>query len=328
MEKALDRRPGFTLVELLVVIAIIGILVALLLPAVQAAREAARRMQCSNNLKQIGLALHNYVDVNHILPPAILGGYDMRPSGPNLDSYDDEGFGWACAILPFVEQMPLYDKVNPNGDQRGPFRRWASANPGNPVWPGGETVLAVYNCPSSALPDIVPATYDVPGNYLPGGARPQAQSFYVGYATNDYKGCGGSCIGNDGVLHKLSENINSTAFRDITDGLSNTLLVGESSYVQDSGSRVQDWPVWIGGLASDEQVRMNGRTSAPINCGCKPTRMDEAISDDCAFSWHPGGAFFVMSDGSVHFLSENIAIATYCFLHSKNDGQIVAEWQL
>ncbi len=333
------RRRGFTLVELLVVIAIIGVLVALLLPAVQAAREAARRSQCSNNLKQMGLGMHNYVDTFNVMPPAILGGYN-GPGGTGSNAYDDEGFGWACALLPYIEQQTLYDLVNPNGDQYGVFRNYAIANPTNHVWPGGNTIVGVYDCPSSALPNIVPARYDVPGNFKPGGARPQTgpssfPTLYVGYATNDYKGAGGSCTGDNGVLHKLRENPACTRFRDIVDGLSNTIMIGESSYVFDDADspirtgrpqEVDDWPVWIGGLYSDEQVRINGRTSAPINCGCSPSRMDEAISDDCAFGWHPGGAQFVFADGSVHFISENISIQTYCYLHGKNDGQVIGQF--
>jgi prepilin-type N-terminal cleavage/methylation domain-containing protein/prepilin-type processing-associated H-X9-DG protein len=321
------RRRGFTLVELLVVIAIIGVLVALLLPAVQAAREAARRSQCANNLKQIGLGMHNYVDTFKVMPPAILGGFN-GPGGTGSNAFDDEGFGWACALLPYIEQQTLYDLVNPNGDQYGVFRNYAAANPTNHVWPGGGTIVSVYDCPSSALPNIVPATYDVPGNFKPGGALPQDEPWYAGYATNDYKGAGGSCRGDNGVLHKLRENPGCNAFRDVIDGLSNTIMVGESSYAwHDANSNeVDDWPVWIGGLKDDEQVRINGRTNSPINCACSPFRMDEAINDDCAFSWHPGGAQFVFVDGSVHFISENISIQTYCYLHGKNDGQAIGQF--
>jgi prepilin-type N-terminal cleavage/methylation domain-containing protein/prepilin-type processing-associated H-X9-DG protein len=307
------RRRGFTLVELLVVIAIIGILVALLLPAIQAAREAARRTECSNNLKQIGLGLHIYHDTYNSLPVAIMG---------DNGADDDEGFGFLCAILPFIEEQALYDVVAPTGTP-GIFQVYYNNNPGNHVWPGGDTVVDTYDCPSSSLPNIVPTTYDVPGSR--NGPLPQDAPFYVGYATSDYKTAGGSCRGDNGIMHKLRE-AKWRRLRDVIDGTSSTIMVGESSYVFDDDDEVDDWPTWIGGLYSDEQVRINGRTSAPINCGCSPVTMDQAISDDCAFSWHPGGAQFVLCDGSVRFISENIAMSTYCNLHGINDGEPVGSY--
>lgn len=317
------RRPkGFTLVELLVVIAIIGILVALLLPAVQAAREAARRMQCGNNLKQIGLGMHNYADTHKSFPIGLLGGGPGQPAG----SPNDDGFGWGTAILPFIEQGPLYDRINPNG-RAGVFAAWAAVNPTTP-WPGGEVSLAVYKCPSSILPKIIPSSWSVPG----GTSAPIHRAWWAGYATSDYKGAGGSCTSDlDGVLAKHAEIPGGRKLADIIDGLSNTLLVAESSYVNSekppaTPTRVTDWPVWIGGLGEDEQIRINGRTGAPINCGCRRANWTTWTSDDCAFSMHPGGAQFAFCDGSVQFLSVNIAMTTYCWLHSINDGNAVSNW--
>src|SRR5689334_479296 len=114
-------------------------------------------------------------------------------------------------------------------------------------------------------------------------------------------------------------------FSEITDGLSNTVMVGESSMVQGnstvaaSNTQIQDWPVWIGGPGQDETVRFNGRTTAPINCGCTTTNMVPAISDDCAFSSHANGAQFTFCDGSVKFISQNISIQVWCNLNSMND---------
>lgn len=327
----MHRTPqrGFTLVELLVVIAIIGILVALLLPAVQAAREAARRMQCGNNLKQMGLGLHNYHDTYKSLPIGLLG---VGPGQPGFGTFDDDdGFGWACQILPYVEQQALYDRISPNGIP-SVFERFHTGSPAplptppstptTQPWPGAETLLSVYKCPSSILPAQVPATFNIPGM----GSRTVHRAWWVGYGTNDYKGAGGSCHGDNGVIQKHLEVPGGRKFSDIIDGLSNVIMVGESSYVNANSTRFTDWPVWIGGLKEDEQIRINGRTTAPINCGCRRANWSTWISDDCAFSMHPGGAQFTLCDGSVQYLSENIAIPTYCDLHSCNDGNPVS-WQ-
>jgi prepilin-type N-terminal cleavage/methylation domain-containing protein len=337
-----QRTAAFTLVELLVVIAIIGILVGLLLPAVQAAREAARRMSCSNNLKQIGLAMHTYESAFGRMPPALFGANPERgqPSGE-----DDDGFGWLVSLLPFVEQQNLYDRLRPNG-HFGVLGNQAIRDavypgfPGGAVLPGGETVVSTYRCPSSALPERVPATWLIPGSELVGGGViPPLTPMSIGYATTDYKGAGGSCQGDFGVLHKIWEGPAGTKFAEVRDGLSNTIMAGESSYVTSTTSAsarrstpptaFQDWPTWIGafGNGQDETIRINGRTNSPINAQAGPSRMYFAINDDNAFSYHPAGAQFVFMDGSVHFLSENVDMGTYCFLHDKRDGQVLGSYE-
>lgn len=341
MKKKQGLRSGFTLVELLVVIAIIGILVGLLLPAVQAAREAARRMSCSNNLKQMGLALHNYESTFKKLPPGAYGASQLRgePSGE-----DDDGFGWMVSILPYIEQQALYDLINPNGhfgvlgNQTIRSRVYPEIPVGQ-VFRGGDRIVSTYRCPSSALPDRVPAMWVVPGSQLVGGgAVPAQHPMAIGHATSDYKGAGGSCNGDFGVLHKLWE-APPARFADITDGLSNTIAVGESSYVTTNVSASQrrttppasfrDWPTWIGmfGDGQDETIRINGRTESPINAQVNPNTMAFAINDDNAFSYHPGGAQFAFCDGSVQFISQNVAIQTYCNLHDKRDGVPIGSWE-
>lgn len=334
------KRSAFTLVELLVVIAIIGILVGLLLPAVQAAREAARRMSCGNNLKQMGLAMHNYEGVYKKMPPALFGANRLtgEPSGE-----DDDGFGWMVALLPFIEQQNLYNRMQVNGHfgvlgNQSIRSVYYPAIPSGSIFPGGDTIISAYRCPSSALPSHVPTQWLVPGsNLVGGGSIPAQHPMAVGHATTDYKAGGGSCYGDFGVMHKLWEG-GGARFADITDGLSNTIMSGESSYVTTTTSAsarrttapvaFRDWPTWIGafGDGQDETTRINGRTNSPINAGTNPSQMYFAINDDNAFSYHPGGAQFVFSDGSVQFLSQDLAIATYCNLHDRRDGNALGEW--
>lgn len=340
------RRLGFTLIELLVVIAIIAILIALLLPAVQQAREAARRTQCKNNLKQIGLALHNYHDTHNILPAAC---YSAVPGAPGIygsGTYDDDGFGWLCMLLPFVDQAPLYNQINPQGSP-GIFESAAITQShygaGVTIVPGGDTIVPGYRCPSSTLPTHIPATWQIPGSQALGaGNVPHANPYAVGYAVTDYKAAAHNHISDFNGLMKKQWEGGAARFRDVTDGLSNTIAAGESSYASAgnvSGSSAgpgarattaptsfQDMPAWIGSLGSDEVVRINGRFNSPINARTNPTRMYLANNDDNAFSFHTGGAQFLMGDGSVRFITENIDINTYSALFSMNGGEVVGEF--
>jgi prepilin-type N-terminal cleavage/methylation domain-containing protein len=328
--KIAKRRVGFTLIELLVVIAIIAILVSLLLPAVQQAREAARRTQCKNNLKQIGLALHNYESIYGVLPHALWGGGRGQP-------FADNGFGFLVSILPMIEEAGLYQQINPQATPGifDPAMIAQMYGAGVTLIPGGNTVLAAYVCPSSAMPQICPPSWQVPG--APGGGTvPADKSTVVGYATSSYKAAGGSNSGDYGMMHKNSEG-GGVRFRDVTDGLSNTIMVGESTYCSSDVSassratvpptEFREWPVWIGsGGQSDESVRINGRYNSVINGRVSFQRMALASNDDNAFSYHTGGAQFCLGDGSVRFITENIDVRTYDFLHDKRDGQPLGEF--
>ena len=335
------RMRGFTLIELLVVIAIIAVLIALLLPAVQQAREAARRTQCKNNLKQIGLALHNYESTFARLPPGNFGG---------MGGCNDDGLAWSFVILPYIDQGNLYNQIdaylsatdithttcatfptNPRiGVMRGHYQKYSK------IIPGGNQYISAYHCPSQAiLPAVVPAAFTVPGAEAFGALPPQDLSM-VGYGTMDYKGNGGGDFDGSGMLSKQFESDGGRRFRDITDGLSQTMFVGESQYVTTNlpytypqtltgtATRVEDWPTWLGSCNTDESIRYEGESSEdPINGFVKPNKMAFARSDDCAFSTHTGGAQFLLGDGSVRFMTESMDIIMYSRLHSINDGLVV-----
>lgn len=198
------RKKGFTLVELLVVIAIIGVLVALLLPAVQAAREAARRSSCTNNLKQIGLGLHNYHDKLLKLPPGFLIPGNGHAAGSG-------GIAWGFYILPEIEQKNIYDNITSVDD---------GTRPGNKDSTHGGAVIDTYICPSDAGPDI----NNRRGNY--------AKSNYL-----TSRGTTGG--GTNGCFHQNSD----TRFRDITDGTANTFFAGERAYGnQGTTPNASIWP--------------------------------------------------------------------------------------
>lgn len=340
VKKTVVGRNAFTLVELLVVIAIIGILVGLLLPAVQAAREAARRMQCSNNLKQMGLAIHNYESAFKAIPVAV---WSSHPAKGEPSRYDDDGYGWMTSILPYIEQGNLYQRIEsgpiPLGTPGALEIYWAAGGSpatGRPI-PGGETFIGAFKCPSSALPQIVPPTFAVSGATA---ATPAENAWMVGYAVSDYKACAhGLNSDADGMMGKLWEFLTPRKFAAVTDGLSNTVMVCESSYVTGStptrwgGSatpaapgNVQDWPIWLGAPGTDESVRTNGRFSAPINASTTPNQMFLSVNDDSAFSFHTGGAQFTFADGSVQFIPQSISAQVLANLYSGNDGNPVGDW--
>jgi prepilin-type N-terminal cleavage/methylation domain-containing protein len=264
---ATSSRSGFTLVELLVVIAIIGILVALLLPAIQAAREAARRTQCGNNLKQIGVAMHNYHDSIGRFPPGFM-----------LYDASGEEWSWAVFLMPYMEQQALYDQLAP--DKRRLRAVIADANDRKLV----QTVIKDLLCPSDTVRKLSPrGPYDVHG---PADFRPAASSyaavrgFYQHSATDNRK--------NNGVFYGES----SVAMKDILDGTSHTFAVGEREARCDS-------VIWCGVRKPGGGDNVSGRVSVKVN---HPTG-----SCGTGFgSNHPGGAQFTMCDASVQFITEDI----------------------
>jgi prepilin-type N-terminal cleavage/methylation domain-containing protein len=256
MSSLRSMRPqrGFTLIELLVVIAIIAVLIALLLPAVQQAREAARRSQCKNNLKQMGLAMHNYHDTHNTFPP-----------GGATDKY-----AWSVFILPFADQAPLYTAISPDG-QNVPA---ATAN-GNRL----QTVLSVYRCPS-----------DVGVNNNPN---------FSSYGTSNYLVNAAICLDNSNKL-----------IRDITDGTSNTTLIGERALSQGSAPFKSLGAIWAskkataGSVCYEAKQRINTPYAGTLP-GCCGGDI-ATVTRTAVTSLHVGGVHFVMCDGAVRFVSENI----------------------
>ncbi len=319
MKTGISARHGFTLVELLVVIAIIGVLVALLLPAIQAAREAGRRSQCSNNLKQMGLALHAYHDVHQAFPMGIQG---------HPISLSEQGLGWAYELLPYAEEQSLYDSMNNQilPAWRPAVCRRAYQATGN-ILSGGDTIVAVYRCPTSEMES------HATDESLPAYAQ--------GYSTSDYKGCNGSdtsdsvAAGSDtiGIFNTVRElwdvaKRKKLAIKDVTDGLNKTIAIGESAYFKEP--EFEKWPFWIGGVVQDESTLFKTNESNPINGAISSksvANFNQATDDECAFSWHIGGVFFAFADGSVHFLSESLDLVTYRNLGNIADGNVVSDFR-
>jgi len=315
-----SSRNAFTLIELLVVIAIIAILVALLLPAVQQAREAARRSSCKNNLKQIGLALHNYHDAHNSLPPGSI--VLLNSSGT---TYNGHGWTWHASILPYIEQGTLYDAIQGPGDS-GMGSESGGVNDAKQKL-AGQTPISVFRCPSQ--PDV---RLGVQKNEYETSNYNGNMGTLIGYSgDNCYGGsvtdpagmrATGGCMNADGVFF-ISSNI---AFRDVTDGLSNTIFVSE---VIDSGGDADK----LGGGGSDRKYCFsNGADSNP------PTEMSEyliaaesndpinAYTEEAAGSYHVGGAQFVFGDGSVRFMSENMSMTTYQAVSTRGKGEAVSEF--
>ena len=301
----LPPRRGFTLVELLVVIAIIGILVALLLPAVQAAREAARRVECSNNLKQIGIALHNYHTAHSTFPAASSVSVPEQCAGS-----DCRGNPVYMTILPYIEQQGLESKYD------------YTQNWGTFGWddPARGTQLSFYQCPSESDWKQFPErrVYFA----MTGGRTPVVHSFR-------------GDVFQDGLFA-----INHwRRVAEVRDGTSNTLAVGESVHVAkwglgdgygiaDQGGPVAWWKSGgcsrSGNCSPSSQSLGRAFRSAkfPINSNILPMANDD--ENEAPFgSYHPGGALFVFADGHVTFLSETLDTDTYQALSTRDGGEVV-----
>jgi prepilin-type N-terminal cleavage/methylation domain-containing protein/prepilin-type processing-associated H-X9-DG protein len=306
---AVRRNPGFTLIELLVVIAIIAVLIALLLPAVQQAREAARRSQCKNNLKQMGLALHNYVETYGCFPGAYYGRRYGSDDGCTYASrrvsVAAPGWGWGVMLLPYLDQTALYNQM--------PFNTVNNINLTN-MKPLGQTPVGVYRCPSDIGPRLNSNFHDfATSNY-----RANFGTLQVG---SSYSGCGTSPRYEDLTNGMFGAN-SFTRFRDITDGASNTVAIGEIVLakfldVERVGS------IWMG----QYMTSASGYSVPDLNMGTLSSNVYYRVNGTntrAYTSFHMGGAHFLFADGSVHFLSESTdADNVLMNLSRKSDGNVV-----
>ena len=293
-----QSRRGFTLVELLVVIAIIGILIALLLPAVQMAREAARRISCGNNLKQYGIAIHLYHDTHKVLPP---GGTRAFVSGRNWNQNQAPRIGWQVRILPFMEQNALYERLNMNLEEA-----YLTLVPWEGLSIQARGVQVPYAmCPSDPRDrvrgDWAQASYcGNLGSSLSTSASGSCNTFVT---ENIHRMPGGTANhGNsddvnqiNGLFSRLGVDLRLAS---LTDGTSNTMTT----------------------CARNQQEAIDRGYLNP-QCWQK---------NNWNYSWgfrskHPTGAQFAFADGSVHFLNQTIDYATYQYMGSRNDGYVV-EW--
>lgn len=319
----LRKARGFTLIELLVVIAIIAILIALLLPAVQQARESARRTQCRNNMKQIGLALHNYHDSHNSFPLGNHGNYLGN---------------WKLSILPQIDQATVFNRVTFTATP-GDFTAWGGTYGTNAVLRG--LIVAGYNCPSSALPRD--STLGVMNNFdrgqtmdyvgISGGVDELAPNRWdpsgQGLCT-DIVYSGRAC--HNGLLPAMRHR----NMKDATDGTTNTMLVGEQSGALNGVDvRANYWGGWNGtslnrtvfpAVTGCEIV--NGVTTVRyrINATSAPSGNQPWYLNTVMNSYHTGGCHALLADGSVRFLSENMNLPTLIQLSVMNDGQVMGEF--
>jgi len=312
----LVRKNGFTLVELLVVIAIIGVLVALLLPAVQAAREASRRSKCSNNLKQIGLAMHNHHDTIRVFPYGQFGGYANNSSLPAPPAFTARSsITWPILILPFAEQINLYEKIT----------NYLIANPTKTGYNSTEInsdKIPVYMCPTDPNTGKV-VSEGFHGNYM----ACNGNTLFWDNSTTLPKAGG---VANTGVI-LVGER---QAMSAITDGTSNTLLASENLvWKVGDDRRGRMFNSYQGEtLFSTLRAPMSSSADAQYSCGTGlPAHMpctavaSNANSINSARSQHPAGVNALLCDGSVRFIMKSIDATTWSNLGTRAGGEVIPD---
>jgi prepilin-type N-terminal cleavage/methylation domain-containing protein/prepilin-type processing-associated H-X9-DG protein len=326
VQRTAHSRPsaGFTLIELLVVIAIIAVLVALLLPAVQSAREAARRAQCTNNLKQMGLAIHGYHDAQGSFPSGYLtlpGGNPIMGAPDPITRDTGPGWAWGALLLPYMEQTTVYAALNVNL----PCRDLANVT-------GSRVVVASYLCPSVSEPSKAYDVKDESGAKLATFSRSHygansGRTEPWAYAVDDWSSLA------DGPIYRNSR-IGVPA---VTDGLSNTIFIGEHS------AALSDYS-WVGVVPGG--VSCPTRKFAFSSCDVSATQVllhsgphpaddppviyppNSRLSKVCAmYAEHPGGCNVLMGDGSVRFASANINQMVWAALATRAGGEVIGSDQ-
>jgi prepilin-type N-terminal cleavage/methylation domain-containing protein/prepilin-type processing-associated H-X9-DG protein len=323
------HRQGFTLIELLVVIVIIGVLIGLLVPAVQKVRSAAQRIQCSNNLKQLGLAAHNYHGVYKRFPSGVnlqidpyYGQFLVSKFGPPPDP--NGSYSWNEALLPFLEQDNLYNSLVLNQlNQYGILADSQYVNCVGPNSPGG-TPVSVFVCPADILPTLAVTTYTGDDGTL----------YYFGMSS--YLGNAGTVsmywpgASQDGVFYLNSD----VRIASITDGTSSTLLFGERYHLdptfdQLAGSSLQTYGGWAWANVYSMEDHM-GSSQAPINylippgTTSDPTYYYQNTRLGAFGSGHTGGANFAFADASVHFLTNSTSLLVLQEFATRAGGETVA----
>jgi prepilin-type N-terminal cleavage/methylation domain-containing protein len=300
-------RRGFTLVELLVVIAIIGVLVALLLPAVQSARESARRMQCSNNVKQIGIGLHGFHDTHGFLPAGGVTKAEARLQIPGGVLH-----GWGVFLLPYVEQKALYDQYRLDKDFRGPENKAVR-----------ETYVKMFLCPSSPVQkrqDTATSggfTWNAAsGDYFVNNSVSTVLS--TANLIDNYTGGQEQGVMNVDQYHRFSQ---------ITDGLSNTAWIHEDAgrpTQYRAGKRIGGRFSGAGWADRDNEGILHGMNAAGTTSG-GPCAVN-CSNDNETYAFHPSGAMILMGDGGVRFLAQNVNIRIVARIITRGAGETVGEW--
>lgn len=345
MPSLAKSKRGFTLIELLVVIAIIAVLISLLLPAVQSAREAARRAQCVNNLKQIGLGIHNYESSFGMFPPGAMS----TKTGEGWGAWSNNAVSWRALILPQMEQGPKYNAFNfalkagqqgdnsltafyttvstylcpSDGDHDNGYRPINVATGQYPMWnPTSATKAPIVNYNLSfgdnyaVLPLSGTNPWETPVTVPTGTVRIGINGFWGTTNVINYQGEVGSMRGFSDY-----RTMNTTTIAGVTDGTSNTILAGEGLPAEDANNEF--WTATS--AAAGTTIPLNWKTDLAVG-GFGSTNWNSRLSYAARGfkSRHPGGANFLFADGSVKFLKNSISKVTYAALGSRAGGEVIS----